>query len=90
LDSRSQAESGCYLSSSGRDWNPGVPLVEADGGKLQMRGCSFGSDEPSIALRPGLQSAIITENNGVRGVEIHNETGQRAIIANNEPETRGP
>jgi hypothetical protein len=78
--------SDCYLSSSGRERNPGVSLVEADGGKLQVRGCSFGSDEPSIALRKGLQHAIITENNGVRGVEILNEIGDQAIVANNEPE----
>ena len=79
--------SDCYLSSSGREKNPGVFLVEADGGKLQVRGCSFGTDEPSIALRPGLQHAIVTENNGVRGVEIRNDIGDRAILANNEPPT---
>jgi hypothetical protein len=80
--------SDCYLSSSGREKNPGVSLVEADGGKLQVRGCSFGSDEPCIALRAGVQHAIITENNGVRGLEILNEIGARAVIANNEPSTR--
>ena len=78
--------SDCYLSSTGRAKNPGVALVEADGGKLQLRGCSFGTDEPSIALKPGLQHAIVTENNGVRGVEITNEIGARAIFANNEPQ----
>ncbi len=77
--------SDCYLSSSGRKANPGVPLVEADSGKLQIRGCSFGSDEPCIALRKGLQHAIVTENNGVHGVEILNEVGEHAVIANNEP-----
>jgi hypothetical protein len=80
--------SDCYLSSSGRAKNPGVALVEADGGKLQVRGCSFGTDEPSIALKKGLQHAIVTENNGVRGVEITNEIGERAILANNEPEQK--
>lgn len=77
--------SDCYLSSSGREKNPGVSLIEADGGRLQVRGCSFGSDEPAIALQPGLEHAIITENNGVRGVEIANGIGERAILANNEP-----
>ncbi len=77
--------SNCYFSSEGRKRNPGNFLVEADGGKLQVRGCSFGSDEPGVALRPGLQHAIITENNGVRGVEILNQIGERAIIQNNEP-----
>jgi pectate lyase-like protein len=82
--------SDCYLSSTGRDKNPGVPLVEADGGKLQLRGCSFGSDEPSIALRKGLSHAIVTGNNGVRGVEILNEIGDQAIVSDNEPERKKP
>ncbi len=77
--------SDCYLSSTGRTQNPGVSLIEADGGKLQVRGCSFGSDEPCVALKPGLQHAIITENNGVRGVEVSNEIGNKAVVANNEP-----
>ena len=77
--------SDCYLSSEGRRKNPGYALVQADGGKLQVRGCSFGSDEPSIALKPGLLHAIIAENNGVNGVEILNEIGNHAIVSNNEP-----
>ena len=77
--------SDCFLSSTGRKNNPGQYLVEADGGRLQVRGCSFGSDEPGIALRSGLQHAIISENNGVTGVEIVNEIGARAVLANNEP-----
>jgi hypothetical protein len=80
--------SDCYLSSTGRERNPGVALVEADGGKLQVRGCSFGTDEPAIKLLPGLRHAIITENNGVRGVEVLNGIGDRAILANNEPEAQ--
>ncbi|HSA03704.1 MAG TPA: glycosyl hydrolase family 28-related protein [Candidatus Paceibacterota bacterium] len=76
--------SDCYLSSTGRTKNPGVSLIEADGGKLQVRGCSFGSDEPAIALKTGLQHAIITENNGVVRLEIANEIGEKAVIANNE------
>ena len=77
--------SDCYFSSSGRKSNPGVALVEADGGKLQLRGCSFGSDEPDILLRKGLRHAIITGNNGVNGVEIINEIGAAAIVGENEP-----
>jgi hypothetical protein len=82
--------SDCYFSSQGRQKNPGFALVEADGGKLQVRGCSFGTDEPSIALRKGLQHAIITENNGVSGVETINEIGEKAIIAANEPALVSP
>jgi hypothetical protein len=42
-----------------------VSLVEADGGKLQVRGWHFGSDEPCIALRPGLKHAIVSEDDSV-------------------------
>jgi Pectate lyase superfamily protein len=76
--------SDCYLSSVGRVKNPGVSLIEADGGKLQVWGCSFGTDEPAIALRQGLAHAIISENNGINGVEIRNDIGERAMLSNNE------
>ena len=76
--------SDCYFSS-GRQTDSPQPLVEADKGKLQVRGCSFGSGEPSISLKTGLKHAIISENNGVGGVRITNEIGDKAIIANNEP-----
>jgi len=81
--------SDCYLSTLyGGETNARPPLVEADGGKLQIRGCSFGTDQTSVALRKGLQHAIITENNGVRGAQIVNEIGDQAVIANNEPEAK--
>jgi hypothetical protein len=57
----------------------------ADGGKLQVQGCSFATAEPSILLGKGLKHAIVTGNNGVRGVTISNQIGDRAIISNNEP-----
>lgn len=75
----------CYFSS-GMPKHPGRALVEADAGRIQIRGCTFATGEPSIHLRPGLQHAIVTENNGGRGVTIRNEIGDHAIIANNEPE----
>ncbi len=79
-----------YLSLSDCCFNSGKPgntkpLVEADNGKLQVRGCTFATPEPSIALRKGLSHAIVTENNGVKGVSITNEIGDQAVIANNEP-----
>jgi hypothetical protein len=80
--------SDCYFEISGRSSSkqlPGVVLVEADGGRLQVRGCTFGSREPSIVLHQGVEHAIVTENNGAHGVEIVNEIGGRAVIANNEP-----
>lgn len=76
----------CYLST----WRPGDKsraVIEADGGKLQIRGCTFATDyqRPSIKLNKGVLHAIITENNGTDGVTIINEIGTAAIIANNEP-----
>ena len=64
--------SNCYFSS-GRPQNADKALIEADSGKLQVQGCSFGTPEPSISLRKGLQHAIITGNNGARGVAITND-----------------
>jgi hypothetical protein len=78
--------SDCYLSTTFGGKNATrLPLIEADNGKLQVRGCSFGTDEPSVALKKGVQQATITENNGLHGVQVVNEIGDLAIIANNEP-----
>jgi hypothetical protein len=80
--------SDCYLTIGGKPPSSHLPaeaLVEADGGKLQIRGCSFGSPQPSIVLKEGLQHAIITGNNGLHGVEIKNEIGGKAVISDNEP-----
>ncbi len=76
--------SDCYFSS-GKAPATSRPLVEADNGRLQIRGCSFATSEPSIRLGKGLVHAIVTGNNGVQGVRILNEIGDRAIIADNEP-----
>ena len=78
----------CYFEISGKSSTgqvPGVALVEADGGRIQIRGCTFGSREKNIVLKNGVQHAIVSENNGAHGVEIENEIGDRAIIATNEP-----
>lgn len=80
----------CYVEISGRSATgalPEVSLIEADGGKLQVRGCSFRSrgTEPHIVLKSGVKHAIVSENNGVNGVHIVNGIGDQAIIVNNEP-----
>jgi pectate lyase-like protein len=51
--------SNCYFSS-GRPKNPGKALVEGDGGKIQIQGCSFATPEPSILLGKGLKHAVVT------------------------------
>jgi hypothetical protein len=40
---------------------------------------------PSILLREGVKHAIVRGNNGYYGVNIKNEIGPKAIIADNEP-----
>jgi len=82
--------SDCYFSSGYSAKTSGPPLVEADAGRLQVRGCSFDAAGPGIALRKGLRHAIISENNGLRGVEIVNEIGTNAIISLNEPAEPAP
>jgi hypothetical protein len=80
--------SNCYFSS-GLANHPGKALVEAAGGKLQVQGCTFATPEPSILLGKGLRHAIVTGNNGDKGVRITNQIGEQAIIANNEPSQPG-
>lgn len=80
----------CYIEISGRSPSgplPEISLVQADNGKLQVRGCTFRSrrSEPHIVLKQGVNHAIVAENNGVNGVNIVNEAGDQAIIVNNEP-----
>ena len=36
---------------------------------------------------PGVNYAIVTKSDGLRGVEIRNEIGEQTVIANNEPGT---
>ena len=76
--------SNCYFSSWRKTDAP-TPLIEADNGKLQVIGCTFATEQPSVALKPGLNHAIITGNNGEKGVRIVNEIGDKAIITANEP-----
>lgn len=74
--------SDCYLSSPHQALKP---LVEADNGRLQVRGCSFeGGPRTDILLGKGLRHAIISENNGELGVKVENRIGLKAIIVHNE------
>ena len=65
------------------------PLIVAEAGKVQIRGCSFGDGGTAIRLGPGLEHAIVTGNNGKGGVKIVNEAGTRATIRDNEPARPG-
>ena len=59
--------SNCYFSS-GRQKEKA--LIEADSGKLQVEGCSFATPELSILLGKELKHAIVSGNNGEKGVTI--------------------
>lgn len=78
--------SDCYLSTSLPDPPDGpLPLVDIQAGRVQVRGCSFGSPQPSVRLGSEVSHAIVTANNGIAGVSILSECGDRAVIADNEP-----
>ena len=53
--------------------------------EFMLAGDGFGLDERVIALRNGLRHAIVTENKSVCRVDILNEIGNQAVIANDEP-----
>jgi len=76
--------SDCYFTN----WKEGVidnPLIVAEKGRLQIHNSTFDAPHPSVRLEPGLRHAIIRGNNGVAGVRIQDNTGGKAIIADNEP-----
>ncbi|MDZ4814698.1 MAG: hypothetical protein SGI71_00345 [Verrucomicrobiota bacterium] len=74
----------CYFSSS-RGEHSGRALVEASAGRLQVRGCTFHTTEPSIDVLPGVVHAILSDNNGKQGVRIRDGSGGKTMIRDNEP-----
>ncbi len=77
--------SDCFFSSNYKVENL-LPLVEANNGRLQIRGCSFGGERKGdILLNKGMEYAIISENTGTNGIWIINHIGNKAVINNNEP-----
>lgn len=58
--------------------------------KLRKPGNAWAGDDVrqqpgSIHLKPGVKSANLAGNNGYYGVNVRNEIGEKALIANNEP-----
>jgi hypothetical protein len=72
----------------------------AEDGKLQVQNCTFDGTQTdelkqwtyggakrrpeSIWLKKGVRHAIITGNNGYKGVSVKSEIGRKAIIGQNE------
>ncbi|HOZ48460.1 MAG TPA: glycosyl hydrolase family 28-related protein [Candidatus Hydrogenedentes bacterium] len=63
----------------------GCRAVEAYGGSILVRGCTFREDRPQIYLGEGVQRAIITENLITGAERIENESEGVIVIANNAP-----
>jgi hypothetical protein len=74
----------CYFTGD-REGSLDEAVVQVNGGKVQIRGCTFATGRPSIHLLPGTRHAIVTENNGTNGVRVVNDIADQAILANNEP-----
>jgi hypothetical protein len=76
--------SDCYFSS----WEKkAAALVVCEAGRLQINNSTFATPHPAdISLGPNIDHAIIQGNNGAFGVRIRDNSGGKAVIANNEPE----
>ncbi len=61
------------------------PLIDVRSGRAQIRGNSFETVGASVRLGADVVHAVVTENNGVHGVVVEDETGGRAVIRDNEP-----
>jgi hypothetical protein len=61
--------------------NIGYRFIQTKAAAANGQFSGIGADEAQVCVK----DAIITGNNGARGVEIVNEIGERAIITNNEP-----
>jgi hypothetical protein len=73
----------CYFTGD-REGALDQAVVQVNGGKAQIRGCTFATGRTSIHLMPGTKHAIVTENNGANGVSLKSEIGEKAIVADNE------
>ncbi len=74
----------CYFTN-GKEGVAEKPLFLAKRGRIQINNCSFDSHHRCIELGPDLGHATIRGNNGTHGVSVDDQTGGKAIIADNEP-----
>ena len=74
----------CYFSNWS-DKEKETPLLEVEDGRLQVRGCTFATPQPGIHLGPGVEHAIIVDNNCPGGLTVVDEMiGRRPVIKDNE------
>ena len=74
----------CFIWGWGKQ-DETAAAIDAQSGRLQVRGCSFVGDRPSVRIGPQVKHAVAAENNGDHGVRIINEAGDRAVLRDNEP-----
>ncbi len=75
--------SDCYFSSDMKDAQD-KPLLLFESGRVQVNNSTFATERPSIELGTGVAHAIVQGNNGVSGVRVIDNSGGKAIVANNE------
>jgi hypothetical protein len=68
----------------GPDKADGRPLVVAQKGRLQLNHCSFDTGRTCLELGSEVHHAIVRGNNGSDGFRVHDRTGGRTIIGDNE------
>ncbi|WP_428937615.1 glycosyl hydrolase family 28-related protein [Fontivita pretiosa] len=61
--------------------------IQARGGTVLIRGCSFAEDHPQVQLGPGVGKAVVTDNIVTGSIRIDNQS-PNAVIANNVADTR--
>jgi hypothetical protein len=74
----------CYFSGETQDVTTNAQ-VEINGGKAQVRGCTFATNRRSVHLMPSTTHAILSDNNGTKGFTVTNDIGDKAILRDNEP-----
>lgn len=75
--------SDCWFSAWDKN-KEGLPAIDAEAGRLQVIGCSFAGHMLGVKLGPGVQHAIVTDNDGPGGVRVQDDTGGKAILRDNE------
>ena len=74
----------CFISGWGRA-DEKAAAIDAQAGRLQVLGCSFVGERPAVRIGAGVKHAIVSGNNGDRGVTIINEAADRTLLRDNEP-----
>jgi len=68
----------------------GRAALQVQGGNLLVRGCEFQEDKPQVALGPGVQRAVISENL-IRGrLNVANQSRGRVVVKDNASDDTQP